>query len=83
MKDYSEPGALKGDASTELGGFTRSVMMWSHERGTLQYDILCALILAFVFFVPKSCFAPKPGPHAGQSGSQQTTVTGSPAVPPK
>ena len=34
----------------------RSIFVWSYERGTLQYDIICALILAFIFFVPRGCF---------------------------
>lgn len=34
-------------------------MIWTHERGTLQYDIICALILAFIFLVPRSCFVRK------------------------
>jgi hypothetical protein len=38
---------------------TRQIFVWSYERGTLQYDIICALILAFIFFVPRSCFVPK------------------------
>jgi hypothetical protein len=37
----------------------RSIFVWSYERGTLQYDIICALILAFIFFVPRSCFVSK------------------------
>jgi hypothetical protein len=36
----------------------RSIFVWSYDRGTLQYDIICALILAFIFFVPRSCFIP-------------------------
>ena len=36
-----------------------NIFVWSYERGTLPYDILCALILAFVFFVPPSCFVAK------------------------
>jgi hypothetical protein len=36
-----------------------NIFVWSYERGTLQYDIICALILAFVFFVPPSCFVAK------------------------
>jgi hypothetical protein len=35
---------------------TQKIFMWTYERGTLQYDIICALILAFIFFVPPSCF---------------------------
>ena len=37
----------------------RSIFVWSFGRGTIQYDIICALILAFIFFVPRSCFVPK------------------------
>jgi hypothetical protein len=36
----------------------RHIIIWAHGRGTLQYDIICALILAFIFFVPRSCFVP-------------------------
>jgi hypothetical protein len=41
------------------GGTLRNLMIWTHERGTLQYDIICALILAFIFLVPRSCFVSK------------------------
>jgi hypothetical protein len=37
----------------------RRIFVWSYDRGTLQYDIICALILAFIFFIPRSCFTPK------------------------
>jgi len=37
----------------------RNIFVWAHGRGTLQYDIICALILAFIFFVPRSCFLPE------------------------
>lgn len=43
----------------KIGGKLKSILVWTHERGTLQYDIICALILAFIFFVPKSCFNPR------------------------
>ncbi len=42
-----------------IKGFFSNLLVWSYERGTLQYDIICALILAFIFFVPRSCFTPK------------------------
>lgn len=41
------------------GGMFRSILIWTYERGTLQYDIICALILAFIFLVPKACFTGK------------------------
>jgi hypothetical protein len=41
------------------GGIARDIFFWSYSRGTIPYDVLCGLILAFVFFVPRACFAPK------------------------
>ncbi|MBM3790297.1 MAG: hypothetical protein FJW35_08085 [Acidobacteria bacterium] len=37
------------------GGFFRGILVWSYDRGTFPYDIICALILAFVFFMPRGC----------------------------
>lgn len=42
------------------GNTVRDAFFWKFGRGTLAYDILCGLILAFVFFVPRSCFSPRP-----------------------
>ncbi len=56
-----------------IGGFFKNLLVWSYDRGTLQYDIICALILAFVFFVPPSCFAPrKPAGTASRAVSQNS-----------
>ena len=30
----------------------RSFILWSHERGTIEYDVMVTLILLFVFFSP-------------------------------
>lgn len=34
----------------------KSFLLWSHGRTTWQYDVLCALILVFIFLTPKSWF---------------------------
>jgi hypothetical protein len=34
----------------------RDTLFWSFERGTLQYDILCGLILVFIFLTPRQNF---------------------------
>lgn len=34
----------------------KKVILWSYGRTTWQYDVLCVLILAFVFLTPKSWF---------------------------
>ncbi len=54
----------------------RDVFFWTFQRGTIPYDILCGLILAFIFFVPRTCFAPKaksdPGPAHEQHEARNT-----------
>jgi hypothetical protein len=35
-------------------------VFWSYERGSWQYDIICAVILAFIFLTPRSWFRDRP-----------------------
>lgn len=28
------------------------LLIWEHERGSLAYDVLCLLLLAFLFLMP-------------------------------
>lgn len=41
---------------TRLWRLAKSVILWSYGRTTWQYDVLCVLILAFIFLTPKSWF---------------------------
>lgn len=34
----------------------KNITLWSYNRTTWQYDVLCVLILAFVFLTPKGWF---------------------------
>ena len=34
----------------------KNIFFWSYARNTWQYDVLCALILAFVFLTPNSWY---------------------------
>jgi hypothetical protein len=34
----------------------KKFLFWEYERGSRQYDVLCALILAFIFFAPNVVF---------------------------
>lgn len=36
--------------------FFKSLLFWSYGRTTWQYDVLCVLILAFIFLTPQSWF---------------------------
>jgi hypothetical protein len=35
-------------------------LFWTYERGTWQYDIMVALILAFIFLTPRNWFQDRP-----------------------
>jgi hypothetical protein len=69
----------KADRIVRPGGLAYKILIWSFERGTLPYDIICALILAFIFIVPRSCFLQKKFIHpAGPAQMQDRNP--SPAV---
>src|SRR5262249_13831697 len=34
--------------------------LWSFERGSIQYDVICVVILAFIFITPSSVFNDRP-----------------------
>lgn len=34
----------------------RDIILWSYERGTWQYDLLCLLIISAIFLVPSKFF---------------------------
>jgi hypothetical protein len=40
----------------------RKIFLWSYERGTWQYDLLVALIIATVFLVPGQFFGDRDRP---------------------
>jgi len=35
-------------------------VFWSYERGSWQYDVICAVILAFIFLTPRAWFRDRP-----------------------
>ena len=44
----------------KLGAAIYRGFFWTYERGTWQYDIMVALILAFVFLTPRHWFRDQP-----------------------
>lgn len=44
----------------KLWAALRPTVFWSHRRGSWQYDIICALILAFIFLTPRAFFGDQP-----------------------
>ena len=37
----------------------KRIILWDYDRGSWQYDVLCLLIIAFIFLSPKSVFERK------------------------
>ena len=51
----------------------KNIVFWAYARGTFQYDLLCALILLFIFLTPRSVFQDWPvinSPHQFIFGEQ-------------
>src|SRR5258708_979415 len=55
--------------------------LWTYERNTWQWDVLCVLILAFIFLSPKSWFVNgEPQKSSGHQIEAISTVILSPDV---
>jgi len=57
---------------TLFSGLDKAIF-WTYGRGTLQYDVLCGLILAFIFLTPRYFFHDRPvfnSPHQFAFGEQ-------------
>jgi hypothetical protein len=49
----------------------KNVLLWSHERGSWQYDILCLLIVATIFVVPSRYFGDRDRVPATQANDDK------------
>jgi len=45
----------------------KNVILWSYERGSWQYDVLCLLIIATIFLAPSSFFGDRDRPAQSQA----------------
>ena len=43
-----------------ISNTARKIVFWNYSRTSWQWDVLCVLILAFIFLTPKSWFASNP-----------------------
>jgi len=60
-----------------IWGTIRSYILWSHERGTVQYDVMVTLILLFVFLSPRFInFKDKPVDHNSRAAGVLVTPDG-------
>ncbi len=51
----------------------KNIFFWGYARSTWQYDVLCALILAFVFLTPRNWF--DNGELPAHTGHQKTVAS--------
>jgi hypothetical protein len=62
----------------------KHVLLWSYERGSWQYDVLCLLILAFIFLTPSRWFnehETSPASPAAKSARPDSPRSTDPARP--
>ena len=54
----------------------RKLFFWNYARNTWQWDVLCVVILIFIFLTPKSWFenSERPGSLAHQSPTASTVL---------
>lgn len=53
-----------------MPGVLKRLILWDYPRGVWQYDVVCAVILAFIAFTPRAWFRDQPRlPHASQIAS--------------
>ena len=46
-----------------IGRFLKSYLWWTHERGSVHFDVMVTLILAFIFIAPRFIdFGDRPKP---------------------
>ena len=51
----AEAVPVEGVPAVRMNNFWRTIrgyIFWSHERGTIQYDVMVTLILLFIFLSP-------------------------------
>ena len=60
----------------------RKLFFWDYARNTWQWDILCVVILIFIFGAPKGWFenSERTGPFAHQSPAASTVLVGTELV---
>jgi hypothetical protein len=78
MGRLSPPGVRLARIRTEnhleavLLSTIKKTFLWNYARNTWQWDVLCVLILVFIFLTPKSWFE---GSERAASGHQTAAIT--------
>lgn len=54
----------------------KKTLFWSYERGSWQYDVMCVLILVFIFLAPNRVFHSHRSSAADTETARPIVVTG-------
>jgi hypothetical protein len=56
----------------------KNIIWWSYERASWQWDVLCIVIICFIFLTPKAWFAreEKAATQIGWQSSKQGQLAG-------
>lgn len=75
-------GLWLGRLEIDLLSVLRKLFFWNYARNTWQWDILCVVILIFIFGAPKSWFenSERTGSFAHQSPVASTVLVGAELV---
>jgi len=46
----------------KIWSLIRPIVLWDYRRGSWQYDVICGLIVAFIFLTPREFFGDQPRP---------------------
>lgn len=60
MPRVVEPAQPMGGLWSRIGYVISHAIFWIYERGSWQYDVICAVILAFIFLTPRAWFNDRP-----------------------
>lgn len=66
--NFSPDSARPPSLSRRFLRTLRGLILWRHERGSWQYDVMCILILLFVFATPRHWFHDLP---LGSTGAEE------------
>jgi hypothetical protein len=59
-----------------IGNTAKKIAFWTYPRTSWQWDVLCVLILVFIFLTPKSWFVNTPFQRSSTTVVMSTDVIG-------
>lgn len=71
-------GSREEQPMNRIMAVLRGIWFWTYDRGTWQYDVMCAAILMFIFLTPSSFFDERKKPARIPTPEAVRNLKGSP-----